>query len=361
MPFANRIVLASAGSGKTSEIVREACGGYPVRSALITYTLNGRGELSDKAYEYFGAIPPNVSIGTWYSFVLTHFVRPYQNHLYAPRISTINFNRIPDHLRRIKKTDTPRFFFSSTGRIWRDRVTDFACQVIDRTGGLPLQRIERIFKRIYIDEAQDLSGWDLELVAHLLRCATEIVLVGDHRQATYSTNDNPKNKPYGGQNIVKKFDEWERAGLVQIKYLAVSHRCNQAICDFSDRLFPACPKAKSLNEVVTGHDGVFLLADDDLARYCEMFGPQPLRYSKATAVMHGKPLNFGEAKGMTFDRTVIYPHGPFQKFIKTGHLELAGQSLTRTYVALTRARYSVAIVVPNGFKSELLPRFSFPN
>lgn len=359
MPSANRITLASAGSGKTTGIVREACSDRAVRSALITYTLNGRGELSDKAYECFGAIPPSVSISTWYSFVLTHFVRPYQNHLYSPRVGAINFNRVPNHLRTIPKADTRRFFFSSPGRIWRDRVTDFACQVIEKTDGLPLRRIERIFRRIYVDEAQDLSGWDLELVEHLLRCATEIVLVGDHRQATYSTNDNSKNKPYWGQNIVKKFEEWKKSGLVEIEYLAVSRRCNQAICDFADRLFPARPKAKSLNEEVTGHDGVFLIAASDIARYSEMFGPQPLRYNKTTAVAHGKALNFGEAKGMTFDRTVIYPHGPFQKYLKTGRLELTGHSLTRTYVAITRARHSVAVVARDGFKSELLPFFKF--
>lgn len=60
---------------------------------------------------------------------------------------------------------------------------------------------------------------------------------------------------------------------------------------------------------------------------------------------------------MTFDRTVIYPHDSFQKHLKTGRLALTGQSLTRTYVAITRARYSIAIVVPNGFKSDLLPPF----
>lgn len=361
MPSVNRIILASAGSGKTTDIVQEACGDPHVRSALITYTINGRGELSDKAYEHFGAIPLNVSIGTWYSFVLTHLVRPYQNKLYTPRISTINFGRIPIHLRKIKKADTQRYFFSSSSRIWRDRVTDFACQVIKETDGLPLRRIERIFRRIYIDEAQDLSGWDLDLVEHLLNTSTDMVLVGDHRQATYSTNDNPKNKAYWGEEIVRKFDEWEKAGLVEIKHLAISRRCNQAICEFADRLFPTSPKAKSLNVEATGHDGVFLVAAYDLIRYCEKFSPKPLRYDKRTVVMRGKPVNFGGAKGMTFDRIVIYPHGKFLKYLQTGRLELKGRSLTRTYVAITRARNSVAIVVPNGFKSGLLPFYTFPD
>lgn len=359
MPSANRIVLASAGSGKTTTVVQEACGDEATRSALITYTLNGRGELSDKAYERFGAVPPNVSISTWYTFVLTHFVRPYQNHLYVPRVSAINFNHVPMPMRNIKKADTSRFFFSSPGRVWRDRVTDFACRVIDKTGGLPVKRIEKIFGHIYIDEAQDLSGWYLELVAHLLKSETEIVLVGDHRQATYSTNDNSKNKAFCGKNIIKKFMEWEKSGLAKVEHQSHSHRCIQSICNFADSLFPDCPKTTSRNKTVTGHDGVFLVSVSDLTRYCETFRPQPLRYDKRTDVAFGKPRNFGDAKGMTFERTIIYPQGPFKKYLQTGRLSDAGKALAKTYVAVTRASQSVAIVVPDGFKSALLPYFSF--
>ncbi len=359
MQSANRIVLASAGSGKTTTLVQEACGNGGIRSALITYTLNGRDELSGRAYEQCGAVPPHVSISTWYSFALSHFVRPYQNHLYEPRVNSINFDRPPERRRAFSKTQIDQFFFTSNNRIWSDRLTDFACQIIDKTGGLPLRRIEKIFNRIYIDEAQDLSGWDINLIEHLLKSQTEIVLVGDHRQATYSTNDNPKNKQYLGENIIKKFEEWEKSGLVKIEHQSHSHRCIQAICDFADQLFPNCPKTTSRNGIATGHDGVFLVSTGDLAKYCETFNPRPLRYDKRTDVAFGKPLNFGAAKGMTFERTLIHPHGAFEKYLKTGRLSDAGKALAKTYVAVTRASQSVAIVVPDGFKSALLPYFSF--
>ena len=358
MPSANRIVLASAGSGKTTTLVKEACGDVGTRSALITYTLNGRGELSNKAYEHFGAIPPNVTISTWYTFVLTHLVRPYQNHLYVPRVSAINFSRVPRTL-RVPKAATSRYFFSNKGTVWRDRVTDFACQVIERTGGLPVKRMEQIFGRIYIDEAQDLAGWDLELIEHLMRSRTEIVLVGDIRQATYSTNDNPKNKAYWGENILEKFVEWEKMGLAAIEHQSHSHRCIQTICDFADLLFPDRPKTTSRNVVVTGHEGVFLVSASELDPYYWTFLPQPLRYDRRTDVVRGKPLNFGEAKGLTFERTIIYPTGPLLKYLKTGRLADAGKAIAKTYVAVTRARQSVAIVVPEGFKSAQLPLFTF--
>ena len=159
----NRVVLASAGSGKTTTIVKEAGSSDNKRSWLITYTLNGRGELSDKAYEMFGSIPVNVKISTWYSFILQHFVRPYQAHLHKTRVSSINFERGRSTL-RIPKTNTKAYFFSSPDRLRLDKVTDFACEIIDKTGGLPIQRFRAICDHLYIDEAQDLSGYDLELI-----------------------------------------------------------------------------------------------------------------------------------------------------------------------------------------------------
>lgn len=354
MQSANKIILASAGSGKTTALVTDASADTSNRAALITYTLNGREELTKKAYRLFGAIPPHLTINTWYGFVLTHFVRPYQNHLYSPRVKGINFNRVPDSLRNIPKSATAKYFFSSRGLIWRDRVTDFACQVIEKTGGLPLWRLERIFGRLYIDEAQDLSGWDLELVEHLLSSKVQVFLTGDHRQATFSTNDNPKNKAYWGEKIIKKFEEWEAVNLASIEHAAHSHRCNQTICDFADKVFPDCPKTTSLNAEVTAHDGLYFVKQSLVSSYMSQFAPQPLRYNRTRKVTLGEPLNFGEAKGMTFDRTLIYPHGPFEKYLNTGKLCDAGKELAKIYVSITRARASVGFVVPDNFKSTIL-------
>ncbi len=61
-------------------------------------------------------------------------------------------------------------------------------------------------------------------------------------------------------------------------------------------------------------------------------------------------MNFGAAKGMTFDRTLIYPHGPLKKFLATGKHADAGKELDKIYVAITRARQSVAFVVNDNAK-----------
>ncbi|TXI08185.1 MAG: hypothetical protein E6Q76_07625 [Rhizobium sp.] len=357
MPSPNRVVLACAGSGKTTGIARDACGDGGRRSALITYTINGAGELTKAAYAvHAGAVPPNITISTWYAFLLRHFVRPYQNHLYGPRVARINFIR-GQSARFTKASDIRRHYFSREGIIYLDKVSKFACEAIKRTNGLPIRRFERIFDRLYIDEGQDLQGFDLDLVELLLQSGTEVVLVGDHRQATYSTNDSRKNKKFARANIVDKFAEWAKRGLCQVEYQTESRRCVQAICDLADRFYPSFPKTTSRNDAVTGHDGVFAVEESHAETYFARFAPQTLRYNRTHTGIPGMPINFGNAKGMTFDRTLIYPHGSLRKFLKTGNITDAGAEIPKLYVAITRARQSVAFVVPDGFPVMGIPLY----
>tara|TARA_R110002126_G_C10161839_1_gene472870 strand:+ start:187 stop:498 length:312 start_codon:yes stop_codon:yes gene_type:complete len=102
-----------------------------------------------------------------------------------------------------------------------------------------------------------------------------------------------------------------------------------------------------------------LLEENFVSQYMQRFAPQPLRYNKTRGVESGSPINYGEAKGMTFDRVLIYPHRPLLKYLKTGNLTDAGKELAKIYVAITRARQSVTFVVPDGFESGLLPFYRF--
>ncbi len=357
----NQIVLAAAGSGKTTTATSLACRDACKRTALVTYTRNGRKAIEISAYEKFGSIPANVCVLTWYSFILTHFVRPYRNYLYNRRIENINFFDPPKSRRRFKKHQVPSYFFASPGTIWADRTTDFAHELIRVTKGLTIRRVEGIFERIIIDEAQDLAGWDLEIVEALLSSKIETTLIGDHRQATYSTNKSNKNIQFRGENIIKKMQRWETLGLVEIKTLSHSHRCVQTICDVADQLFPECSPTKSYNTLCTGHDGVYLVREKDAEQYFGMFSPQVLRWSKQKEIRFGYPMNFGDSKGMTFDRVLIYPHTKLRAFLKTGKNEMEGQSKTKSYVAITRARQSVALVVPDDFTSEFVIFYEFPH
>lgn len=160
---------------------------------------------------------------------------------------------------------------------------------------------------------------------------------------------------YGNRAI--KLADLSKPTADYFKKLPVSKRCTQAICDFADKLYPGLPKTKSLNNKVTGHDGVFAVPRSRAARYIDVFHPQPLRYDRRSKDIPGRPINFGSSKGMTFDRTLIYPHEKLKKFLLTGVLEHAGRAIAKIYVAVTRARQSTAFVIPDGASPPSIPVF----
>jgi ATP-dependent DNA helicase UvrD/PcrA len=355
MPSTNRIIVASAGSGKTTTIIDLACAAMKSRSALVTYTTNNTSGIERLIYGKIGHVPPHLTISTWYSFLLRHLVRPYQRSLYPLPVKKLHFhNGISTQYS--KETDIGAHYFTADGCIFVDKVSKFACQVIKKTDGKPIRRLEDIFKHLYIDEVQDLAGWDLDLIETLMKSRIGVTLVGDHRQATYSTNSANKNKQYSGAKIIAKFEEWKRAKLCKLEYQNISHRCVQPICDFADRLHPALPKTTSLNTTVTTHDGIFAVRERDVSTYMRAFRPQTLRYSRATKDVPGSPMNYGAAKGLTFERTLIFPSGKVRQFLLTGDLDDAGD-LAKIYVAITRARQSTAFVIMNNAKSPLMPVF----
>lgn len=92
------------------------------------------------------------------------------------------------------------------------------------------------------------------------------------------------------------------------------------------------------------HKGVYFLRQTDVEEYLQKYSPIQLRQSKSTDTHPAYPtLNFGVSKGLSFDRVLIYPTKPILDWIIRG-IELKPTSKCKLYVAITRARYSVAIL-----------------
>ena len=81
----------------------------------------------------------------------------------------------------------------------------------------------------------------------------------------------------------------------------------------------------------------------DVNTYQSFYAPQVLRYDKKTETYGYSAVNFGACKGETFERVMIVPNGPLTKFITQG---TALKSPEKYYVAVTRPKYSIAIVLP---------------
>lgn len=84
---------------------------------------------------------------------------------------------------------------------------------------------------------------------------------------------------------------------------------NKYICDFANRLFPEYPQCESLQIETTVYDGVFLVKEKDIDKYLGEYTPLQLRYDRKTKKINPyyEVKNYGESKGATYGRVLIYP------------------------------------------------------
>ena len=182
-------------------------------------------------------------------------------------------------------------------------------------------------------------------------------MVGDLRQSVLATNPrSTKNVRYSYAGAVNWARERQTNGLLDIQESVTTWRCHPIIAKFSDSIFDPSwrfPETQSVNEMITDHDGVFLISPSHVAEYVQFFRPQCLRHS----VSSGKGfklefINFKVSKGMTYERVLIVPTKPIEKFITSG-IHLEANAACSFYVAVTRAKQSVVIVLDNAGRSSL--------
>lgn len=345
MPYDNEFLLASAGAGKTTQICEYAHTKPSSKILYTTYTHDNTAQLYDTVCLSCGVQPSNVTIMSWFSFLLAECIRPYQHFLY-PKYRIENLHFVPFiSAKYCSRKDVKRFYLSDDTHIYSDKMSDFAFHCNEASGGLVINRLEHMFDVLIIDEVQDISGYDFNFIEMLLRSRIKVVLVGDTRQKTYSTTQSTKNKRYTN-DIYEWFQKMEANGLGAITHLNQSYRCIQPICDFADALFPGLPATKSLNECTTGHDGIFYLEPKDLHEYYKRYNPQILVYNKsAESKAMGYPLrNYGAVKGQTFSRVLIIPTQKIEQYLCSGDINCVASIMEKFYVAITRARFSVAFL-----------------
>jgi hypothetical protein len=340
----NKVIVASAGSRKTTSIVEEALSLVDKKILITTYTNENLEQINSYIIKENGCVPKNINLMSWYSFLLQDGVRPYQSSVtQKARINSILFKDIPRQLKRVKKSNIDKYFLTRSNDIFRDRVSDFVCYVNNQSGGAVISRLQGIYDYIFIDEIQDLAGYDLNYLEKLFNSSINIVAVGDPRQATFSTNNSLKNKKFKKTFIFDWITQKQKEGLITVEEKNECYRCNQSICDFGDSLYPNLSKTISKNYSVTGHDGIFHLEKKDVLEYVEQYKPAILRYNKRTDTMSLQAVNIGLSKGRTYERVVIFPTKPMLAYLNTNDITKAGD-ISKLYVAVTRAKYSVAFV-----------------
>lgn len=370
----NHVIFAAAGNGKTYGICQRARE-YLLDAndnkyvLLLTYTNEGARSLeSEYQKQNYGVIDCNIQIKTWYGFLLSELIKPYQRNL---KLKTKSYSKeydffLPEnYIKSIAfydTTDKPKYYKAShiqyyinnAGDIYKDEASRLAYECIQQSDGKVIKRLENIYSCIFIDELQDYAGWDLELFKVLFDSSINITCVGDYKQATFRTNNSKKNKKFRDDRIKDFFVNLYNEGKCTISFDNKTRRFGHDICSYANTFFKDDKESlivpnKTILDDKEGNAGVFLIDNKYLEQYCAYYEPIILRYNKDSKISFNhncRVYNYGASKGATFDRTVIIPTKTVIQYIKTGK-ELAPQTKAKLYVACTRAKCSIAFAVDN--------------
>lgn len=355
----NKLIIAAAGSGKTTFLVNEALKEKQGRIIITTYTQANEEEIRRKFIKINKCVPGNVTIQTWFSFLLQHGVRPFQGCKFKKDIHGLVLINGQSAI-GTSESDTQTHYFTNNQKIFSDKLSKFVVKCNEQSSGAVIDRLSRIYTHIFIDEVQDLAGYDLELLKMLFQCRNDILLVGDPRQGTYSTNNSAKNRKYRRAEILHFFDDDSISIETDDSSLTKNYRSCSAICELSNRLYPNLKKTTSGNPTNSGHDGVFIVRSRDVKEYLSTKKPMQLRDSVKTKGIDEAygVMTFGKSKGLEFKRVLIYPTAPFIAWLKDNGAELQPTSRSKLYVAITRAIYSVGIVCDENIRIDGIENYT---
>ena len=245
----NQVIFAAAGNGKTYSLCSKAKAAVENGNKyvlLLSYTNEGIRSLENEyRKQNDGILDEKVIFKSWYSFLLSDFIKPYQCSLKLKEkrykqelpvtfpenfVSSIAFYNT-DPPPRWYNQNHVQYFVNQRGDVTPDRVSHLAYLCNDHSNGKALGRMEEIYSHIFIDELQDYAGWDLEIIRLLFDSQILITCVGDYKQATYRTNNSPKNSQYRDENIRNYFKLLEKEGVCTTSYANTTRRFNCEICD----------------------------------------------------------------------------------------------------------------------------------
>ena len=249
-----------------------------------------------------------------------------------------------------------KHYLTSSRKIYSDKISKFVFNCNSKVNNEIIDRLARIYNHVFIDEVQDLAGYDLELIKLFFKSSISTVLVGDPRQVTYLTHLEKKNDKYKN-GLIKDFLIEKCKSLIGDNIdettLNTSHRNNSEICFFSSKLYPKFPASNSCEcidcrDSSINHKGIFFVQKKDVKSYVNKYNPSEIGWNKkVNSINPSNYFNFGESKGLGFNHVLIYPTNDMVEWLKNHNYALKNETRAKLYVGITRARYSVGIIVEN--------------
>lgn len=332
-----RLIHAVAGSGKTTKIIESI--DPQKRNLILTYTETNQNTIRAKLIDKFGYIPESTFIFGVFEFLYSFCLVPYL----GKRPKGINFDYETQGKIDNNSIDT-------TGRIIQNQLSKSLMrgELIYKKNNIPfdnsyLERIDKFFDCIYVDECQDFSSDDFDWLLSLSNLNAEVSLLGDFYQKTFSTSRRG-NK---GKGVHSNFDNWIKvisdSGFeIDLSSLSKSYRCPKIVCDFIVEKL-SIEISSQLEEkysaqitLIDSQDKIESIMTDD--NVMKLFYQKSYDYDC-------KSQNWGDSKGSEYDNVCVVLNPTTYKLFAADRLnELASQTKSKFYVACTRTRGNLYFV-----------------
>ena len=326
--YDKRLVLAVAGSGKTTQIVERLT--VDSRSLIITYTKANVNNMYEMIYRKFGYIPIGVRIMEYYAFLYNFCFLPFCYLEWWPQ--GYNYLQIRSQKWSYSKDDG-RFYQDNARRMYANKLAElcrskYICDI--------KARLEKYFKYIFVDEVQDFAGYDFNFLLELSDYKGNFVMLGDFYQHTFDTsrsgsvNKNLHND-YG--SYIERFEKHRI--LTDTKSLSRSKRCLPAVCEFV-----ASNLGVVMESALYKKAEVRELNDDEIANVMNDDGILELFLQNNSKYVNIRCKdNWGNVKGITHngDVCVVLNKDTYNKFKKNDYSGINPLTRNKLYVACTRA------------------------
>ena len=332
-----RLIHAVAGSGKTTKIIESI--DPQKRNLILTYTETNQNTIRAKLIDKFGYIPESTFIFGVFEFLYSFCLVPYL----GKRPKGINFDYETQGKIDNNSIDT-------TGRIIQNQLSKSLMrgELIYKKNNIPfdnsyLERIDKFFDCIYVDECQDFASDDFDWLLSLSNLNAEVSLLGDFYQKTFSTSRRGSK----GKGVHSNFDNWIKvisdSGFeIDLSSLSKSYRCPKIVCDFiveklsieiSSQLEEKCSAQITL---IDSQDKIESIMTDD--NVMKLFYQKSYDYDC-------KSQNWGDSKGSEYDNVCVVLNPTTYKLFAADRLnELSLQTKSKFYVACTRTRGNLYFV-----------------
>lgn len=344
MCLKNKLILSVAGSGKTSYIIEDCYINRNKEILITTFTNNNTNQIRKKIEDKFGYIPQNITIQTWFSFLLKDWAKPYAYHISMPfEVRCVNGMVYEDKSwKRYTNKQSKDHYFTDDDKLYANEVAEFGFFCNNCNKGLNIKRLEEIYEIIYIDELQDLSGYDLEILKLLLESKIKVVLVGDPRQRIIITNKKMYMKKESENIFIWIQNKYSKN--LDLVELNKTYRCSKTICDFVNKLYPDANMIPN-NEYV-GENPILISDINELKKYIENKKILILGLTRNDDLNLGSYLTIGSSKGLEVDFVVLVTTSSYLEYI-TKNKEIESElSKRKLYVAATRAKYGFVFYNP---------------